>query len=297
MLDLFNIPKSMLPEIVPNCGDFGETDLILPGHTLPICGMAGDQQAALIGQACFREGMVKATYGTGCFALMNTGTTRPTSTNRLLATCAYDLGEGGGGRHYALEGAIFVAGAAIQWLRDQMKFFANAAESEALAKSANQETNVMFVPAFTGLGAPYWDPHARAALFGLTREAGQAEITLAALEAQGFQSRDLKTAMEADTGLSSALWRVDGGLVANGLMCQRLADITGTTIEVTSVPESTALGAAFLAGLHTGVFQSLTDIENVWQASNSYKSQPMSDSLQRKTERWAKAVSAVQTVA
>lgn len=295
MLTLFNIPKSLLPEIVPNCGDFGETDQILPGHTLPICGMAGDQQAALIGQACFEEGMVKATYGTGCFALINTGKTRPHSKNRLLATCAYDLGQGEG-RFYALEGAIFVAGAAIQWLRDQMKFFTDAAQSEALAKSANQNTNVMFVPAFTGLGAPYWDPHARAAIFGLTREAGQAEITLAALEAQGFQSLDLKTAMEADTGLNSPLWRVDGGLVANSLMCQRLADITGTRIEVTAVPESTALGAAFLAGLHTGVFKSLEAISQVWQASKSYKAQPMSEALQRKTARWSKAVSSVQNL-
>ena len=261
LLELFNIPASLLPEVKDNMADFGSTKPGVLDRVINIGGVAGDQQAALIGQACFETGMVKSTYGTGCFALMNIGTEFKTSDNRLLTTAAYRCK---GELHYALEGSIFAAGTAVQWLRDELKFFAHAAESEALARSVPDNNGVYMVPAFTGLGAPHWDPDALATISGLSRESSAAHITRAALEAQAYQSFDLMSAMEADCGESPAVIRADGGLVANGFVCQFLADILDKPVEIPAVAETTAWGAASLAAVQAGVFADLGDVSAAW---------------------------------
>ena len=243
LLTLFNIPKNILPEVRDNCFNFGQAEI--NNKTYLIGGMAGDQHAAMIGQACFQEGMVKSTYGTGCFALMNIGSEFKTSKNKLLTTIAYRLD---GKTTYAIEGAIFTAGAAIQWLRDNLGFFDDAKESESLALSVPDNNEVYFVPAFTGLGAPYWDPYARAAILGLSRESTKAHITRAALEAQAYQTLDLSTAFSKDSGHKLNILRIDGGLAANQFMCQFLSDMLDCPVEVPHVTETTALGAAYLAG-------------------------------------------------
>lgn len=268
LLALFDIPKGILPDVLDNAADFGVIDAQHLGAQIPIAGMAGDQQAALIGQGCFAPGMVKSTYGTGCFALMNIGGTFAESKNRLLTTVGYRLN---GAVTYALEGSIFVAGAAIQWLRDNAGFFEDAKESEAIASSVQDNNGVYFVPAFTGLGAPYWEADAKAMICGLSRESHYAHITRAALEAQGYQSRDLIDAMAADAGRGIESIRADGGLVANGFMCQFLADMVDAQIDVPKVHEATAWGAAALAGLQVGVFQDLDEIAAFWQCDVSYK--------------------------
>lgn len=267
LLKLFNIPRSLLPEVQDNVADFGQTAAALLGTPVTIGGMAGDQQAALIGQACFEKGMVKSTYGTGCFALMNIGTEFRSSENRLLTTTAYRLN---GKVSYAIEGSIFVAGAAIQWLRDGLGLFGDAAQSEKLATSVNDNNGVYFVPAFTGLGAPYWNPHARAAIMGLSRESTAAHITRAALEAQAYQTLDLMDAMKADTGKTPDVIRADGGLVANKFVCQFLANMLDIPVEIPKVTETTALGAAYLAGIYAGIYKNLSDINNAWQCTRSY---------------------------
>ncbi|HEU4839235.1 MAG TPA: glycerol kinase GlpK [Micavibrio sp.] len=267
LLKLFSIPRSMLPEVKDNVGDFGKTDISLLGKSYTIGGMAGDQQAALFGQACFAEGMVKSTYGTGCFALMNIGTTFRSSENRLLTTIGYRLG---GQSTYAIEGAIFVAGAAIQWLRDGLHLFRNATESEGIATSVKDTDGVYFVPAFTGLGAPYWMPDARGLISGLTRGTNAAHIVRAALEAQAYQTRDLMKAFIADGGHDPKVIRADGGLVANHFMCQFLADQIGKPVEIPEVAETTALGAALMAGLHAGVYKDLDDISKTWNRARRY---------------------------
>lgn len=267
LLRIFNIPKSLLPEVCENVSDFGMTEEELFETQLPILGMAGDQQAAVIGQACFEPGMIKSTYGTGCFALINIGPEFKASANRLLTTVAYKIN---GELSYAIEGSIFVAGAAVQWLRDNVNFFENAAESESLALSVPDANGVYFVPAFTGLGAPHWDANARAAVFGLTRESTKAHITRAVLEAQAYQTRDLMGAMEKDGGQKPEIIRVDGGLVANHFVCQFLADILDTPVEVPENAETTALGAAYLAGLGAGVFKDLGDISTKWKQARRY---------------------------
>lgn len=269
LLKLFNIPPSILPEVVDNAHDFGRIEPEHFGGGLHVCGAAGDQQSALIGQACFETGMVKSTYGTGCFALMNIGETFRMSENRLLTSIAYRLN---GRACYAIEGSIFVAGAAVQFLRDNLQFFQNAAQSEALATSVPDTNGLYFVPAFTGLGAPYWNPHARGAITGLTRESSQAHITRAALEAQAYQTYDLLDAMERDSG-GAALEtiRVDGGLVANTFVCQFLADILNVQIEVPKVIETTAWGAASLAGLQSGIFDGFDDLSSRWSEARLYK--------------------------
>ena len=266
LLDLFDIPESMLPEVKNNCDDFGVAHF--DSRDIPIGGVAGDQQAAAIGQACFSEGMVKSIYGTGCFALMNIGQTFKESQNRLLTTIAYRFD---GQTTYAFEGAIFTAGAAIQWLRDNLEFFDDAKESEALAQSVDDNNDVYFIPAFTGLGAPYWNPQARAAITGLTRESTKAHITRAALEAQAFQTADLLEAFEKDSGSDLSRLRIDGGLVANKFVCQFLADILNAHVEVPEIIETTALGAAYLAGLQCGVFDNLDDISKAWQAQRAHE--------------------------
>lgn len=268
LLALFGIPPSLLPEVRDNVSDFGTTVEEHFGRALTIGGIAGDQQAATIGQACFDEGMVKSTYGTGCFALLNIGMTFKTSRNRLLTTTAYRFD---GVPTYAIEGSIFVAGAAVQWLRDGLGLFTDAAQSEELARSVADNNSVYFVPAFTGLGAPYWDPGARALICGLTRESSAAHITRAALEAQAYQTLDLMDAMRADTGFDPDILRVDGGLVANQFVCQFLADMLNKPVEVPTVAETTALGAAYLAGLQSGVYSGLDDIRSAWQCARRYE--------------------------
>jgi len=272
LLDLFNIPVAVLPEIKPNVAEFGKTIPDLLGATYTIGGMAGDQHAALIGQCCFEPGMIKATYGTGCFALMNIGTKIKLSQNRLLTTMGYHIGNE---IHYALEGSIFTAGAVVQWLRDNLGLLVDARQSESIAQSVSDNNEVYFVPAFTGLGAPYWKPQARAAITGLSRESNRAHIVRAALEAQGYQSRDLIEAMMTDCGIESKrssqpVLRIDGGMVGNAFVCQFIADMTRCTVEVPAVQESTAWGAAVLAGLHSNVFAGLSEISANWGVAQRY---------------------------
>lgn len=281
LLELFDIPASLLPDVKDNCADFGMAQI--GDHQIPITGVAGDQQAALIGQACFEKGMVKSTYGTGCFALMNIGHEFKESKNCLLTTVAYRLN---GEIVYAIEGAIFVAGAAIQWLRDNLEFFDDAAQSEALALSVPDNNDVYFVPAFTGLGAPHWEPMARAAITGLSRESTKAHITRAALEAQAYQTHDLMGAFAQDSGEETKTIRVDGGLVANKFMCQFLSDILNVTVEVPEVTETTALGAAYLAGLHTGLYKDLDDITATWHRAKLYEPSMDVESREALLSRW-----------
>lgn len=290
LLKLFNIPRAILPEVKDNIADFGTATVF--EKPVSIGGMAGDQQAALIGQACFEEGMVKSTYGTGCFALMNIGETFRTSKNRLLTTPAYRFN---GKTTYAIEGSIFVAGAAIQWLRDGLKIIADAKESETVATSVPDSNGVYFVPAFTGLGAPYWDPHARASISGLTRESTSAHIIRAALEAQAYQTLDLMEAMRADSGHAPEVIRADGGLVANKFVCQFIADMIGISVEIPKVAETTALGAAYLAGLRAGIYSGLDDISAAWQCARRYAPDMAPARRAPLYNGWKQAISSVLT--
>jgi glycerol kinase len=296
LLKLFAIPRAVLPEVRDSAGDFGETDKILFGAPIPIMGVAGDQQAATFGQACFAPGDVKSTYGTGCFALVNTGAGVPVSNNRLLSTVAY---RAAGKTAYAIEGSIFVAGAVVQWLRDAVGLIHEAREIEALARTAKSAEGLYFVPAFTGLGAPYWDPDARGAILGLTRDMGVAEIARAALDAVCFQTRDLLEAMAADMraaglGQPKAL-KVDGGMVRNDWFCQRLADLTGLAVERPKITETTALGAAYLAGLAAGVFASFDDISRAWSLDRRFDPVLAKPARDLAYEGWMKAVARVRT--
>lgn len=269
LLKLFNIPRSMLPEILSNIDDFGETEADLFGKAIPIRGVAGDQQAAVIGQACFKPGMMKSTYGTGCFALLNTGTDRVASSNRLLTTIAYRLN---GEVHYALEGSIFIAGAAVQWLRDGLKMIGKASETAELAAQADANQKVYLVPAFTGLGAPWWDAEARGAMFGMTRNTGPAEFARAALESVCFQTRDLLGAMHKDwPGNADTLLRVDGGMSANDWTMQRLADILGVAVDRSTSTEVTALGAAWLAGHGADIWPDQEGFAKEWHLDRQFK--------------------------
>ncbi len=290
LLALLGIPRRILPEVRDSAGAFGSTDPELFGGAIPICGIAGDQQAALIGQACFSPGMLKSTYGTGCFALLNTGGSPVASKHRLLTTIAYQLG---GVRHYALEGSIFVAGAAVQWLRDNLHVVPSAAATGALAETADPTQDVILVPAFVGLGAPYWRPDTRGALFGLTRATGPAELAQAALESVCFQTCDLVAAMQADwTDGDGALTtvRVDGGMAASDWTMQRLADLTGCTVDRPQINETTALGAAYLAGLHVGFFPEPDRFAAQWQLERRFSPQMDADRRKRKLAGWTAAV-------
>ena len=291
LLQLLDIPASLLPEVMDSAADFGQTDASVLGASVPVCGIAGDQQAALIGQACFSPGMVKSTYGTGCFMVMNTGDTPIRSQNRLLTTVGYRLK---GQTTYALEGSIFVAGAAIQWLRDGLKLIQHAGETEALARQAGDHTGVYLVPAFTGLGAPYWDPTARGAIFGLTRDTGIAQIVAAGLQSVCFQTRDLLDAMQADGAQNTAALRVDGGMVINNWVVQELANILGVTVDRPQVTETTALGAAYLAGLQLGIFKDLDDIASHWACERTFT--PAMPEAQRNAlyEGWLDAIRRVR---
>ncbi|MDE3120345.1 MAG: glycerol kinase GlpK [Paracoccaceae bacterium] len=259
ILSLFDIPASVLPEVRDCAADFGTTTLF--GGEIPIRGVAGDQQAATVGQACFAPGMVKSTYGTGCFALANTGERMVLSDHRLLSTIAYQLD---GKPTYALEGSIFVAGAVVQWLRDGLHLIGSAAETGPLAASADPHQEVIMVPAFTGLGAPYWDARARGAIFGLTRATGPAELARAALESVGFQTRDLMEAISADMGNATETLRVDGGMTASDWTMQFLSDILGAPVDRPEVRETTALGAAWLAGMKAGVCPDQAGFAKTW---------------------------------
>ena len=291
LLNLFNIPRSILPEVRDCNADFGRTEPSILGAALPILGIAGDQQAATIGQACFKPGMVKATYGTGCFALLNTGATPVASRNRLLTTVAYQLD---GRRTYALEGSIFIAGAAVQWLRDGLKLIASAPESSALAAFADAGQDVVLVPAFVGLGAPYWQPEARGALFGLTRATGPNEIARAALEAVCYQTRDLLEAMHRDwSAEAKSVLRVDGGMVASDWTMQFLADILNAPVERPTIGETTALGAAWLAGHKAGVWPDADGFGKLWKLERGFKPALASTERERKYAGWKRAVAAV----
>ena len=286
LLALFDIPAAVLPE-VHDCGaDYGQTAPELFGRAIPITGIMGDQQAAAFGQACFAEGMAKSTYGTGCFLLLNTGETAVKSANRLLTTVAYRLA---GDTRYALEGSIFMAGAVMQWLRDEMKLIADAADSESIAEKVSDDLNVYLVPAFTGLGAPYWDPDARGAVFGMTRNTGIPEIVTAALLSVCYQTRDLIEAMRLDGGALTAL-RVDGGMTRNNYLLQRLSDTLGCAVHRPGCIETTALGAAYVAGLQAGVFGSLEQISSQWRLEREFN--PAKDAAWRDTRyaAWQDAV-------
>ncbi|MBZ2189792.1 glycerol kinase GlpK [Alcanivorax sp. JB21] len=290
LLALFDIPAALLPEVRDSAADFGRTDPALFGTPVPVAGIAGDQQAALIGQACFEPGMVKSTYGTGCFMVLNTGDQAVTSENRLLTTVGYRLD---GKTCYALEGSIFVAGATIQWLRDGLRLISHASESEALARSAGGAKGVYLVPAFTGMGAPWWDPHARGALLGLTRDTGIAEVVTAGLEAVCYQSLDLLEAMIADGASRPTALRVDGGMVANNWLAQNLADILGVRVDRPVITETTALGAAYLAGLQVGIFKDLAAISDQWQCDRDFAPQLAEPDRQARYQGWREAVSRV----
>jgi glycerol kinase len=291
LLKLFGVPGAMLPEVRDSNASYGTTDPSILGAALPILGVAGDQQAATIGQACFTPGMVKSTYGTGCFAVLNTGPERVPSKNRLLTTVAYQLD---GTRTYALEGSIFVAGAAVQWLRDGLKIIASAPESGALAAEADAEQDVYLVPAFVGLGAPYWQPDARGALLGLTRGTGPAEIARAALEAVCYQTRDLLEAMRGDwTAAAKSVLRVDGGMVASDWTMQRLADILDAPVERPVVQETTALGAAWLAGHKAGVWPDAEGFAALWKLDRAFAPALDARERERKYAGWQRAVRAV----
>jgi glycerol kinase len=268
MLALLGVPAGLLPRIVASSGVIGTTDASLFGAEIPIAGIAGDQQAALFGQACFRPGLSKNTYGTGCFLLLNTGGQRPVSQNKLLATAAASTAAG---QEFALEGSIFIAGAAVQWLRDSLGLIETAAASEAVAASVPDTGGVFVVPAFVGLGAPHWSSHARGLITGLTRASGRAHIVRATLESIAYQTRELVDAMEADSGEELAELRVDGGAAANDFLMQFQADILGKPVVRPSNVETTALGAAFLAGLATDVWKDLEEIESFWGVDKRFE--------------------------
>lgn len=288
---LLDIPEQMLPQVKDCAADFGVTSRDLLGHEIPITGVAGDQQAAALGQACFTPGMIKATYGTGCFALLNTGDMPVTSKNRLLTTIAYQLD---GKPTYALEGSIFVAGAVVQWLRDGLKIITEARETQPLAETADPAQQVVLVPAFTGLGAPYWNADCRGAVFGLTRNSGPAEMAKAALESVGYQTRDLLEAMHddwANLGTESVL-RVDGGMSASCLAMQFLSDIIAAPVDRPKELESTALGVAWLAGMRTGIYPDKEEFAKGWALDRQFLPAMEEEERDVKYRAWKRAVQA-----
>ena len=291
LLKLLSVPESLLPAVLDCAADFGTTHNDVLGARIPIAGVAGDQQAALIGQACFEPGMIKSTYGTGCFMILNTGEQALTSNNKLLTTVGYRLN---GKTTYALEGSIFVAGAAVQWLRDGLGIIDSAEQTEALAASLESNHGVYLVPAFTGLGAPHWDPDARGAIFGITRDTGPAQLVRATLESVCYQTFDLLEAKRRD-GLTPTRLRVDGGMVQNNWLCQFLSDLLGIVVERPAQTETTALGAAYLAGLQTGIFTSLEDIAGRWQTDREFDPSMDKSAASLLLADWHEAVIKVRT--
>jgi glycerol kinase len=291
---LMDIPMALLPEVCDCAADFGTTRPDLFGRAIPITGVAGDQQAATVGQACFAPGMMKSTYGTGCFALLNTGTDMVPSRNRLLTTIAYQLG---GKPTYALEGSIFIAGAVVQWLRDGLKIIREAKETQPLADAADPTQDVVLVPAFTGLGAPYWRPDCRGAIYGMTRNSGPAELAKAALESVGYQTRDLLQAMRADWGAAAdGVLRVDGGMTASDWTMQFLSDIIGAPVDRPKVTETTALGAAFLAGMQAGICGGPDEFAKNWALDRRFEPGMEATLREAKYARWGRAVAATMSV-
>jgi glycerol kinase len=292
LLKLLRVPRSMLPEVKDSSAKFGDSMAGLFGGSIEISGIAGDQQAATIGQACFEPGMIKSTYGTGCFALLNTGITPVASKNKLLTTIAYQLN---GKRTYALEGSIFVAGSAVQWLRDGLGIIKQASETGPLADKSDSMQSVYLVPAFVGMGAPYWNPRVRGALFGLTRNTGPAELAHAALESVCYQTFDLREAMRADwPGETAAnVLRVDGGMTASDWTMQRLADLLDAPVDRPVIQETTALGAAYLAGLHAGVYPEPAKFADNWRLEHRFKPNMSKATRDRKLAGWARAVKGV----
>ncbi|MCX8476131.1 MAG: glycerol kinase [Sphingomonas sp.] len=289
LLDMFSAPRAALPEIVDCAGQFGTTTLF--GGAIPICGLAGDQQSATIGQACFAKGETKATYGTGAFVLTNAGTAPPASKHRLLATVLWQLG---GRRTYAIEGSVFVAGSLLQWLRDSVGLIETAPESEALARSVPDNGGVYLVPALSGLGAPWWEPDARAAISGLSFSSTRAHIVRAALESMAHQSHDLKTAFAAD-GADWARLRVDGGMIANDWLAQDLADILGVPVDRPDFAETTALGAAMLAGVGRGLFSGLEEAARMRGPGSTFEPKLDADAREQRLAGWAQAVQNIVT--
>ncbi|MBQ2146870.1 MAG: glycerol kinase GlpK, partial [Firmicutes bacterium] len=292
ILELLDIPKCMLPEVRPSSEVYGETDYTLFGDGIKIAGAAGDQQAALFGQTCFKPGEAKNTYGTGCFLLMNTGETPVTSTNGLVTTIAWGLN---GKVEYALEGSIFVAGAAIQWLRDEMGLVENSPASERYARMVDDTNGVYMVPAFVGLGAPYWDPYARGAIVGLTRGANRNHVIRATLESLAYQTWDVLHAMEADSGIRLDSLKVDGGACANDFLMQFQADMIRAEVRRPVCIETTAMGAAYLAGLAVGYWSSQEDVKSNWQVSGSFVPQMDAKLAQEKLDGWHAAVRMLRT--
>ena len=287
LLDLMEIPHVLLPKVVDSSGVVGMLDKSILGVEIPIAGIAGDQQAALFGQACYEKGMVKTTYGTGGFLLMQTGTEAVESENGLLTTVAWRMG---GKTEYALEGSVFVAGASIQWLRDEMKLISSAAESEEVALSVPDTAGVYVVPAFTGMGAPYWDMYGRGAIVGLTRGAGRAHIVRATLEAIAFQNADVMDAMTRDSGIPLSQMRADGGASANGFLMQFQADVLGFPVVRPAVTENTAMGAAYLAGLAVGVWESREQVAALWRTDRIFQPQWSEDQRAERLRQWHRAV-------
>lgn len=288
LLRLFDIPASVLPRVGPNAHVFGETDPSLFGRAIPITGMAGDQQAALVGQACFAPGQVKSTYGTGCFALMNTGAP-VTSTNRLLTTPGYEIGDE---RAYALEGSIFVAGAAVKWLRDKLGLIGDAAETERMAREAKPDHGLVVIPAFVGLGAPHWRPDVRGSIHGLTLDTTAADLVRATLEAVAYQTHDLLSAMVADGATRPTTLRIDGGMAQNAWFAQTLADVLDVAVEVPASHETTALGAAVLAAVGAGVIGGTKDFSASWRAGRQWQPSARSDVRADAIGRWHRTLTA-----
>lgn len=292
LLQLFNIPASMLPAVKSSSEIYGHTETALAAHSVPIAGIAGDQQAALFGQQCTSPGMVKNTYGTGCFMLMNTGNRPVTSTNNLLTTVAWQIN---GDTQYALEGSVFIAGAVVQWLRDGLKIIRSAAEVERLALEVSDTGGVYIVPAFAGLGAPYWNQHAKGTIVGITRGTTSGHIARAALESIAYQTMDLLKAMEADSGIAIKELRVDGGATANNLLMQFQSDLLQTTVIRPTTTETTALGAAYLAGLAVGYWTNVEEIQALWQKERVFTPQMPAAQRNELAAGWSKAVGAAMS--
>jgi glycerol kinase len=292
LLDLFNIPRALLPEVHPSSHVFATSSHPILSAEVPIAGIAGDQQAALVGQACFKPGMVKSTYGTGCFMLMNTGSMAALSKNNLLTTIAYQVGSE---VTYAMEGSVFIGGAVVQWLRDNLKLIVHSSDVETLAASVPDSGGVFFVPAFTGLGAPYWDPYARGAIVGLTRGTTSAHIARSALDSIAFQVTDVLQAMEADAGNRIAEIRVDGGAVRNPILMQFQADLMSAPVIRPKITELTAQGAAYLAGLAVGFWKNFDEITSLWKEEERFTSKMPKNEVRELRRKWVQAIKCAQT--
>jgi glycerol kinase len=287
LLDIFGVPEAILPEVKKSCGLFANTLPEVIGASVPVCGIAGDQQASLFGQACFSEGDIKNTYGTGCFSLVNTGTQAVKSEHRLLTTVAWDIGNG---LEYALEGSVFIAGAVIQWLRDQLGIIEHASESEKLARQVDDNGGVYLVPAFVGMGAPYWDSAVRGTLFGLTRCSSKSHIARAALESIAFQTSDLLRALQEDLKQDFKFLKADGGATANSFLMQFQTDLLEIPLIIPGNAETTALGAAYLAGLHCGIWNSLDEIRQNWHEAQRFTPSMANETRNHLLNSWQQAV-------